>query len=443
MNKHLWILSFIITSPFTGAQQLGDPGCDSLLLVSSWARDNVKIYDGCDGSYLRDLAEPGVLDGPQAIFEDANGAVVVVSESNHRLISFDRETLSVPTTVVAPGLMENPITVVKKDDQHIYLGSYSSNEIIELNTDTWQKTRTLLPAGNNQIQGIDIGMAMGDDGLLYVPGYDSDNIISVDPATGATRQVVSSGQDGLDRPRSILFHNNQMLITAWGNQAVAQYSLNGQLLSTPITQLPGAAGMIMDGPEHMLVTSDSMNFVRRYRLSDFSFEVAVPNLSGGLTGATYVYRLNKQSTTTEVSDIRQAWLIGLGVVEGHQITVDAMAITEGGQFGEGFDPLNISNEVWGTLTLAFTGCHQANMSYHSQLSHQGTPFGQGAYQLERLAMNQAGLDCEQQGFANVTENSFMGGTFYGGPSRDGEGFNIDYLNENQAIVTWFTYLPAD
>jgi hypothetical protein len=443
MNKHLWILSLIITSPFVGAQQLGNPDCDSLLLVSSWGRDNVKIYDGCDGSYLRDLAEPGVLDGPQAIFEDANGAVVVVSESNHQLISFDRETLSVPTTVVPPGLMENPITAVKKDDQHIYLGSYSSNEIIELSTQTWQQTRTILPAGNQHIQGIDIGMVMGADGLLYVPGYDSDNIISVDPATGATRQVVSSGQGGLDRPRSILFHNNQMLVTAWGNQAVAQFSLNGELQGTPITQLPGAAGMVMDGPEHMLITSDSLNYVRRYRLSDFSFEVVIPNLRGGLTGATFVYRLSKQATISEVSDIRQAWLIGLGVVENNQITVDQMSITQGGQFGADFDPMAINNQVWGTLTVAFTGCHQAVMTYQSRLSHLGVSFGEGGYLLERLAMNQAGLDCEQLGFDQVTEPSYMGGTFYGGPDHNGEGFNIDYLNQDQAIVTWFTYLPAD
>jgi hypothetical protein len=442
MKKYLWMTAFIITSLLADAQQPGNPDCDSLLLVSSWGRDNVKIYDGCDGSYLRDLAEEGVLDGPQAIFQDAAGDVIVVSESNHQLVKFDQATLSVATTVVPPGLMENPITVVKKDDQHIYLGSYSSNEIIELNTSTWQKTRTVLPAGTHKIRGIDIGMTLGPDGQLYVPGYDSDSILRVNPGSGATNQVVNGGNNGLDRPRSVLFNGNQMLVTAWGNQAIFQYTSNGQLQNTPVSQFPGVAGMIMDGPEHMLVTSDTLNTVRRYRLSDYSFEVVVPNRSGGLVGATYVYRLPKNNPVTEVTGMQQAWMIGVGLIEGNRITVDEFATTTGGRFGADFDPLEVERALWGQLELEFTGCHQASMSYASGLSHNGAAFGNGGYQLERLIMNQAGLDCEAVPFSEVTSKAFMGGTFYGGAQKDGEGFNIDFLNENQVIVTWFTYLPA-
>ncbi|MFC3195514.1 hypothetical protein ACFODZ_14765 [Marinicella sediminis] len=425
------------------AQQLGDPNCDSLLLVSSWSRDNVKIYDGCDGSYLRDLANPGILDGPQAIFQDHNGDVIVVSESNHRLVRFDQETLTEATTVVPPGLMENPITVVKKDDQHIFLASYSSNEIIEMNTVSWEKTRTILPANNGQIMGIDIGMAMGPDGHLYVPGYDSDSILKVNPDNGATQSFVASGSEGLDRPRSILFNGNELLVTAWGNQAIFNYSSTGQLLGTPVTPLPGAAGMIMDGPEHILVTSDTFNLVRRYQLNDFSFENVVGNSSGGLVGATYVYRLNKQPSISDVTDIRQAWMIGVGTIDGQRITVTEMAINTGGQFGADFDPHAISRHLWGQLTIDFMDCHHAEMSYASALSHNQHAFGAGGYLLQRVVMNQAGLNCDQDHFADLTDKSYMSGTFYGGQHRDGEGFSIDYLNENQVIVTWFTYLPAD
>lgn len=441
MNKHLWIWSLIITSSFTHAQPLGDPSCDSLLLVSSWGRDNVKIFDGCDGSYLRDLAEPGVLDGPQAIFQDAAGDVIVVSESNHQLVKFDQDSLTQATVVVPPGLMDNPITVVKKDDEHIYLGSYSSNEVIELNTSTWQKTRTILPAGNNKIRGIDIGMAMGPDGQLYVPGYDSDSILRINPTTGATGQVINNGQNGLDRPRSILFDGNQMLVTAWGNQSIFRYNTNGQLQNTPVSQFPGVAGMIADGPDHMLVTSDTLNTVRRYNLNDFSFEVLVPNRSGGLVGATYVYRLQKTVTTKEVTTLQQAWVIGVGEITGHTITVNELAITTGGQFGTGFDPLAINRELWGQLSIEFTACHTAVMNHNSGLTHRGQPFGDGGYPLERLVMNQASQACESMPFDQLSSNAFMAGTFYGGPQRDGEGFNIDVLNEDQVIVTWFTYLP--
>ncbi len=306
--KNIWIIGFIITSTFVDAQDLGNPDCDSLLLVSSWSKDNVKIYDGCDGSYIRDLAEPGILDGPQAIFQDPNGDVIIVSESNHKLVKFDRENLNTATTVIAAGRIENPITVVKKNANNIYLGSYSSNKIIEVNMQNWQTTRTVLPRNNGKIQGVDIGMAIDEAGYLYVPGYDSDSILKVNSANGTTSQFVAPRADNLDRPRTVLINNNRVLVTAWGNQAIVSYSLNGELQEAVVTNFPGVAGMIQDGPDHILVTSDTSSTVRRYQLSDFSFETIVSPHSGGLAAATYVYRLPKHGNIDKTTNVQQASL---------------------------------------------------------------------------------------------------------------------------------------
>ncbi|MCB1582294.1 MAG: hypothetical protein R3E90_03885 [Marinicella sp.] len=443
MKKIVFVICSIITSTFVEAQQLGSPTCDSLLLVSSWGKDNVKIFDGCDGHYIKDLAQPGVLDGPQAIFEDANGDVIIVSESNHKLIKFDRETLSEATTVLAPTVMSNPITVVKKDPNHIYLGSYSENRIVELNTENWQITKTLLPANNNQIRGIDIGMALGADGQLYVPGYDSDSILKVNPSNNATSQFVQSGNNNLDRPRSIIFSNNRILVSAWGNQAIYSYSLNGQFQGEVVSSFQGVAGLVNDGPDHFLATSDTLNTIRRYNSNDFSFETIVPNRSGGLAGATFVYRLEKVLTTTPVNNLKQAWLIGVGQIDGNSIHVPEVYITENGAFGENFNPDTINNSLWGTLNIVFNSCHHAQMMYESNIISNEGAFGSGGYPLQRLVMNAAGLLCDASDFENMSEKSFFSGTFFGGAQRDGEGFNIDYLNENQVIVTWFTYLPAE
>ncbi len=440
--KLLIICGLIITSAFVDAQDLGDPNCDTLLLVSSWSRDNVKIYDGCDGEYIRDLADPGVLDGPQSMFQEPNGNLIVVSESNHKLVQFDRDTLSSPTTVIDSGQFNNPITVVPKDDNTIYLGSYSSNEIAEVDTLTWQTNRTVLAANNGQIQGIDIGMAMGPDGQLYVPGYDSDNILKVNPNTGTTSQFIPSGAFNLDRPRSILFLADRMLVTAWGNQAILSFDFNGQLLDTVVSGFPGAAGMVMDGPDHILVTSDTLSTVRRYRLSDFSFETVVPARSGGLAGATFVYRLTKVPNEVAITGLRQAWLTGVGTINDNQLLVSEF-ITTGGQFGEAFDATDIEVVFWGEVLLEFTGCHTAMMSYSSVLKVNETSFGSGAYPVERLAMNPYGVQCDDIGFAQMTDSRYMSGVFYGGVERNGEGFTVDYLNRNQAVVTWFTYLPQE
>lgn len=443
MKKLYLLSSLIITSTFVDSQQIGNADCDSLILVSSWSRDNVKIYDGCEGTYIRDLAESGVLDGPQAIFQDPNGDVIVVSESNHKLVKFDRETLSNPLTVIPEGRIQNPITAVKKDQNNIYLGSYSSNEIIEIEMQTWSTTRTILPANNSQIQGIDIGMTIDIDGFLYVPGYDSDSILKVNSSNGSTSQFASTGNNQLDRPRSVLIDEDRILVTAWGNQAIFSYSPSGQFLGTVVTGLPGAAGMIQDGPNHILVTSDTISTVRRYNLNDFSFETVVSARSGGLAGATYVYRLQKQTSTFTIPEVRQAWLIGVGNIANNTIVVDELTMNSGGAFGDNFSPLAANTYIWGELLIKFTACHFADMSYSSQLKYNEIPFGTGGYSIQRIAINPASSQCDEVGFENVNDNLWMSGSFYGGPSRDGEGFTVDLLDNERAVVTWFTYLPAE
>ena len=37
---------------------------------------------------------------------------------------------------------------------------------------------------------------------------------------------------------------------------------------------------------------------------------------------------------------------------------------------------------------------------------------------------------------------WMSGLWYGGPPRDGEGFSVNIINGERAIVTWYTYLPV-
>ncbi len=444
MKNTFKIWALIITSTFVDAQDLGDPNCESLLLVSSWFNNNVKIYDGCNGAFIRNLADDGVLKGPQSIFQDSHGDLIVVSESNHKLIKFDQTTLSTASTVVAPGLMRNPITLVKKDNGNIYLGSYSSNEIIELNTTTWQSVRTVLPANNNRIKGIDIGMALGPDGHLYVPGYDSNSVLRVNPTNGNTSNFINTGSNFLDRPRSIFFNGNQMLITAWGKRAIYNYNLNGVYQDTKVNNLHGAAGITADGPGHILVTSDTLNTVRRYNLADFSFETIIPSNSGDLKGATFVYRLMKVTPTNEtetVTDMQQAWITGVGSVSGKSILVEDFTATTGGAFGADFNPTDIQVYDWGDLLIEFTNCHAANMSYTSNIDLDGKPFGSSEYPVRRLAMNPPARACDDQGIEHVTNNHWMAGSFYGGSSRSGEGFTIDLLENDRAIVTWYTYLP--
>lgn len=66
----------------------------------------------------------------------------------------------------------------------------------------------------------------------------------------------------------------------------------------------------------------------------------------------------------------------------------------GMRFGE-FDPETLSKEIWGTLSITFTGCDTATITYSSTVTHLGVPYGAGQIDLIRLTSID-GLNCTPQ-----------------------------------------------
>ncbi|MCW8926093.1 MAG: hypothetical protein OQJ84_07545 [Xanthomonadales bacterium] len=66
----------------------------------------------------------------------------------------------------------------------------------------------------------------------------------------------------------------------------------------------------------------------------------------------------------------------------------------GMRFGE-FDPSALSKEIWGTLSITFTGCDRATVTYQSTVTHNGKPYGAGQIDLARLTSID-GLKCKLQ-----------------------------------------------
>ncbi|WP_395376306.1 hypothetical protein [Marinicella sp. W31] len=446
MKKSIILLHLILMLPQVKSQDLGNADCDSLLLVSSWRTDNVKIFDGCDGSYIRDLDDSNLLDGPQTIFQDPNQDLIVVSESNNRLVKFDIDTLSngqvisgddPNTQTVEPGLIATPIGAIPMGDK-VILSGYSQSEIIEVDTQNWQRIRTILPASSNVIQGADIGIALGPDGDLYVPGFDSDNILKINLQTLATSQVVNNA--ALDAPRSIIFYNQRMLVTGWRNNAILEYQTNGQFTGI-FANMTRPTGMVKDGDDHILVSSDSSNTVNRISLIDGSQQTVITPGNGGLRGATYVYRLQKQTTQTNVYN--HYWMLGVGEINGSTLDVPIFQSTRGpgSAFGENLKPDMIEVFTWGNIRFEFSDCNTGQMHYESTFENGNSGFASGSYPIFRLAINQAVQECLEQGFENVVNANWMSGLWYEGDDRLGEGVMMDVLDSERVIVTWYTYAP--
>jgi streptogramin lyase len=67
------------------------------------------------------------------------------------------------------------------------------------------------------LDGVDAGMIFGPGGLLWVPGFESDLIVALDPETGAVQQMLS----GTSSPRSLWFDDlGRLWVTSWRENAM-------------------------------------------------------------------------------------------------------------------------------------------------------------------------------------------------------------------------------
>ena len=290
---------FAVQEP-TLTPNLGDADCTSLLLVSSWTKNNVKIYDGCSGEYIRDLDSQNLIDGPLGILQAPDGDLLVVSELNSRLLKFDRETLSVGSVImgndpataeVEQNFITNPTGAVIDKDGFMYAASFSLNSVVKINTQSWTIVDEMLAANNSFIKGIDAGMVISDDGHLFIPGYYSDNIIKINLKTKDVTTVVAAQTGGLNAPRTIMLRDQEIVVSAERSNSVYVFdSANGEFKQV-LMNISGPAGMMKDGDDHFLVNNSKTVF--RVTNDGSSSQIIVQNGAGGLDKGTFVFRLYK------------------------------------------------------------------------------------------------------------------------------------------------------
>ncbi len=456
LSKFTLLIGFLaVLSIPAAAQTLGDPDCGTLLLVSGFNSNNVKIYDGCDGQFIRNLDDTGTLAGPQAIVETLDGDILVVSEQNHRVVRFDRQTLSFAEIVVgddpqtpedeSSGLL-SPTGAAIDADGLLYVGSFSQHRVQRFNPDTGQDLGTFVPTSTGGIAGIDAGMAFGPDGNLNIPGFDSNSVLRVNGQTGAALpSSIPAATGGLNAPRVVAFSpdGQRMLVSSWRSGQILEYAVgSGAFIGQFGPTIDRVTG-IGFGPDNVLYATNSNtdNVIRINATTGAFMDLLVPAGSGGLNGATFVFALSKQAGMVDAGTPQQFWLTGLGEIVGNSILVPNMRFTTGGVFGDAFDAAQIQRHSWGPFEIIFNSCDSGEMSFSATAESSGL-FGSGGYTVVRLLPNAAGDSCLTQGFDNVVNGDWMSGTWAGIPERSGEGFFIDAANGNQVAVAWFTYMPT-
>lgn len=270
---------------------LGDDNCESLILASNFNGNNVKIFDGCSGAFVRNLDSQNLIEGPLGILQAPDGDILVVSEDNSRLLKYDFDTLSEGTIIMGGDtFIAGPSGAVIDSDGFMYAASYTQNKVVKIDTETWEIVDQMLAADNGKITGIDAGLAIGN-GHLYLPGYVSNNIIKINLSTKAASEVVAPGAGGLRTPRTILLKGDELWVTAERGDAVLVFDLASGAFKQTLIQLDRPTGMQQDGDNHFLVNTH--NEVIRIVNDASSNEKIVQNGAGGLTDGTFVYRLLK------------------------------------------------------------------------------------------------------------------------------------------------------
>ena len=184
----------------------------------------------------------------------------------------------------------------------------------------------------------------------------------------------------------------------------------GDTTSDPVSVHPGFNGSVGNPdatPQVFLAGTNPPGFTFDQTIADFTIEgsqVAEISISrlvdGSFSGTWYdparngegfILEITEDTNTGEARAViswytynadnsgSQSWLYGVGPVIGDTALVD-LSITEGTGFGTNFNADDVNVTPWGQLSIAFTSCGTAEVSFNSLDS----TFGSGNMSVQRL-----------------------------------------------------------
>lgn len=432
----------LITLCALAATVRAQSACSHYALVSGYF-SNVHILDACSGAYLRDLdAQSNRLRGPQAIKLGPDGALWVVSERNAQINRYSAEDFTYLSAPIGVGTGFG-VTGFDFRGQEVYVGGYDADSVRRYSL-TGQLLGTAVPA-NAGVGGPDNGLAFGPDGLLYVPGFDTHNVLRHNPATGQNTVLVPGGSGGLRNTRGILFRpdGETFLVSSEGSGQVLEYRRdNGALVRELVRGLVGPTGLAW-APDGSLAVLDQGG-VQLRDPGTGELRRSLIGAGSGLSGPTYVAFVRNPAATAPPSPSQigtQFWISGAGRLDGRRLVVDAMQSTTGPKFGADFNPAEVVNARWGSLTVDFQSCSTATMQWNSS-GNDSANFGTGGYALTRLLPSPGVQRCNSVGFAQSPPEDWLNGIWSGGAARSGEGFVFEFVNQATVGAAWFTHRPA-
>jgi len=422
--------------------------CDDVRVLVSGYYSNVHVYDACTGAFLRNLDDSGRIQGAQAVKIGPDGKLWVVSEEADTLLRYDASTLEFVDTFARLPL-DWGLTGVAFNGGSAYVSSYATSALRKYDIATGALENLPL-AGVTVLKGPDNGMLDAPDGKIYVPGYDTHNVVRFDPATRQYSQFAGPRDNGLRAARGLLLNpaGNKLYVTGERSRQVLRYNFPGGALDKVINAtIDTPTGMAWHPDGSLLVAGNGARGAGVLKIDgetgeEKSLFIAVG--SGGLSAPTYIAVIPKGPSGGETPNAAtigsQYWLTALGRLNGTTAELEANTAL-GAAFGPAFDPAAVRKPRWGTIQLSFSSCIRGELRWQSS-GENSARFGSGSYPIERMLVTPAVTECLRTGIAGAPNTNWIQGAWYGGPSRDGEGFMLDTDGAGLVFLTWFTYRPA-
>ncbi len=131
----------------------------------------------------------------------------------------------------------------------------------------------------------------------------------------------------------------------------------------------------------------------------------------------------------------QDWYIAEGEIHGNRIIFPELTQASGGVFGPNFDPEKISLKIVGSASFIWSGCDSGAMEW--LIDKDGNDRRHGRMNLQRLT-RVMGIDCGNQSLPPYLYEGRLSGSWYD-PSHSGEGYVLEVMTDERALVYWFSY----
>lgn len=242
---------------------LPDQGPASEVWVSGWFDDAVVRFDASGDL----VGRVDGVDGAQAIVPWQGGALVV-AEGAGQVLAIDAAG---DRTVWADGLA-SPTGLAPLPDGTFAVASFTEDRVMRYDADGLFVEDLVVG-----VAGADAGLSVDALGRLWVPCFESNEVVVVDDGGVVLTLRVN-------RPR-VVRHDaaGTAWISSWGTGALRRYDPDGTSLD-PFVQRVGITGIAFDGRD-VWVASDQEPMVHRY---DRITSIAREPIDPGLDGVTFV-----------------------------------------------------------------------------------------------------------------------------------------------------------